>query len=130
MNRRSTWTLALLAAAGIAAVPTSASADAVSGGNHGTVIVGSGNQVAGYDIVNAGHDATVGSHNGSDGVAGAAVEAAQAAGGNYDTIIVGSGNQIAGDDIINAHGDATVGSYNGAAGIAAMITDALRPISG
>ncbi|WP_030394112.1 hypothetical protein [Kitasatospora purpeofusca] len=64
MNRQIGRTLALLAVLGLAAVPTAASAEVVSGGNHGTVIVGDGNQVAGYDIIDAGHDATVGSHNG------------------------------------------------------------------
>ncbi|MFJ3794124.1 hypothetical protein [Kitasatospora sp. NPDC090091] len=130
MNRHIARMLALLAAAGLAAVPTAASAEVVSGGNHGTIIVGDGNQVAGYDIINAGHDATVGSGNGSNGVAGSATDAAQAAGGNYGTIIVGDGNQVAGDDIINAANDATVGSYNGAAGMAAILTTALKPITG
>ncbi|MFJ8430657.1 hypothetical protein ACIQ9P_05090 [Kitasatospora sp. NPDC094019] len=113
MNRHIGRTLALLAVLGLAAIPTAASADVVSGGNHGTVIVGDGNQVAGYDIIDAGHDATVGSHNGSSGVAGTAVDSAQAAGGNYGTVIVGDDNQVAGDDAINALNDATVGSYNG-----------------
>ncbi|MFC5667955.1 hypothetical protein ACFP3U_33945 [Kitasatospora misakiensis] len=113
MNRQIGRMLALFAAAGLAAVPTVASADVVSGGNHGTVIVGDDNQVAGYDIIDAGHDATVGSHNGSSGVAGSAIDAAQAAGGNYGTVIVGDRNQVAGDDAINALNDATVGSYNG-----------------
>ncbi|MEU6235811.1 hypothetical protein [Kitasatospora sp. NPDC047058] len=133
MNRRITRTLTLLAAAGIAAVPTAASAEVVSGGNHGTVIIGDNNQVAGYDIINAGHDATVGSHNGSNGsngVAGTAMDAAQATGGNRWTVIVGDNNQVAGDDIINAGNDATVGSYNGDSGMAAMTAAALRPVTG
>ncbi|MEU9044906.1 MULTISPECIES: hypothetical protein [unclassified Kitasatospora] len=133
MNRCITRTLILLAAAGLAAVPTAASAEVVSGGNHGTVIVGDDNQVAGYDIINAGHDATVGSHNGASGaagVAGAAMDAAQAAGGNYGTVIVGDRNQVAGDDIVNARDDATVGSYNGTSGMAATMTAALKPITG
>ncbi|GAA2750344.1 hypothetical protein [Kitasatospora cinereorecta] len=135
MNRLITRTLTLLAVAGIAAVPTTASADAVPGGNHGTVVVGNGNQVAGYDLINAGHEATVGSQNGgSSGSAAApatdAAEAPEAAGGNYGTVVVGNGNQVAGDDIINATNDATVGSYNGASGMAAMMTTALRPITG
>ncbi|MEU9074056.1 hypothetical protein ACFYUY_24220 [Kitasatospora sp. NPDC004745] len=113
-TRSITWALTLLAAAGVAAaVPGTASADTVSGGNHGTVIIGNGNQVAGYDIINAGNDATVGSHNGSGQVAGGAMDdAAQVAGGNFWTVIIGDGNQIAGDDIINAENDATVGSDN------------------
>ncbi|MFJ8622105.1 hypothetical protein ACIRD3_04595 [Kitasatospora sp. NPDC093550] len=133
MNRCLARTLVLLAAAGLAAVPTAASAEAVSGGNHGTVIIGDDNQVAGYDIINAGHDATVGSHNGASGaagVAGSAMDAAQATGGNYGTVIIGDRNQVAGDDIVNALGDATVGSYNGTSGMAATMTAALRPITG
>ncbi|MFF7994477.1 hypothetical protein ACFZDG_32440 [Kitasatospora xanthocidica] len=130
MNRHIARTLVLLAAAGLAAVPTAASAEVVSGGNHGTVIIGDDNQVAGYDIINAGNDATVGSHNGGSGVAGAAMEAAQATGGNYGTVIIGDRNQVAGDDIVNAYHDATVGSYNGVSGMAAMMTAALRPVTG
>ncbi|MFJ9453866.1 hypothetical protein ACIRST_02195 [Kitasatospora sp. NPDC101447] len=134
MNRRLTRTLILLAAAGLAAVPTAASAEVVSGGNHGTVIVGDNNQVAGYDIINAGHDATVGSHNGASGttagVATGAMEAAQATGGNYGTVIVGDNNQVAGDDIVNALNDATVGSYNGTSTMAATMSAALKAITG
>ncbi|MEV7774313.1 hypothetical protein [Kitasatospora sp. NPDC086791] len=136
MNRRITGTLVLLAAAGLAAVPTVASAEVVSGGNHGTVIVGDDNQVAGYDIVNAGHDATVGSFNGSGGttgttgVASSAMAAAQATGGNDGTVIVGDDNQVAGDDIVNALNDATVGSYNGSGGMATTVAAALRPVTG
>ncbi|MGC0316364.1 hypothetical protein [Kitasatospora acidiphila] len=65
MLHRIKWALVLATAAGIAAVPTVASAQSFSGGNHGTVIVGDENQVAGDDIINAGCDANVGSFNGS-----------------------------------------------------------------
>ncbi|MFD8788900.1 hypothetical protein [Kitasatospora sp. NPDC059599] len=138
MNRRIARTLVLLAAAGLAAVPTAASAEVVSGGNHGTVIIGDNNQVAGYDIINAGHDATVGSHNGESGttgmtgttgVASSAIEAAQATGGNYGTVIIGDDNQVAGDDIINALNDATVGSYNGSSTTAGTMNAAPKPVT-
>ncbi|MGW6918578.1 hypothetical protein ACWGB8_32885 [Kitasatospora sp. NPDC054939] len=101
MIRRTAWTLTLLAAAGIATVPTAASADVVSGGNHGVVVVGSGNQIAGYDIINAGHDATVGSYNGTSGDDGGKLAAL--------------GSDLGSD----------LGS-----GMASLITDGLRPITG
>ncbi|MEU8923671.1 hypothetical protein AB0D10_22455 [Kitasatospora sp. NPDC048545] len=135
MNHRIARTLVLLAAAGLAAVPTAASAEVVSGGNHGTVIIGDNNQVAGYDIINAGHDATVGSHNGGSGttgmtgVASSAIEAAQATGGNYGTVIIGDDNQVAGDDIVNALNDATVGSYNGSSTTAGTMNAAPKPVT-
>jgi hypothetical protein len=141
MHRSLKWALVMAAAAGIAGVPGVASAT-VSGGNAGTVIVGDDNQVAGYDIINAGCDANLGSHNrshedskhenkcdrhehshehsheGSNGQENGTENGSgmgdeqQTAGGNAGTVIVGDRNQVAGDDIVNAGENANLGSFN------------------
>ncbi|GAA1231573.1 hypothetical protein GCM10009665_22290 [Kitasatospora nipponensis] len=112
MNRTVKWALVLVAAAGMAGLPGIASAHSPSNG--GLVVIGDDNQIAGNDIFNAGHDNTVGSHNGSNaGVGMGAVASAEEETGHGGGVVIGDRNQLAGDDLFNAANDNTVGSWDG-----------------
>ncbi|MDH6114705.1 hypothetical protein P3T36_001057 [Kitasatospora sp. MAP12-15] len=110
MNRTLKWALVAFAAAGIAAMPGVASAGVPSSG--GAVVIGDDNQIAGQDIFDAGHNNTVGSHNGTDAGVGDNVSGDTSPGAN-GMVLIGDRNQVAGDDLFNAANDNTVGSHNG-----------------